>query len=409
MINIPIEEAATKENFDEKEFESRLIDEGYTPEAAKEKAAKKKESLNKDEDIPFEYVMKLETVNNDTDELIIAGFASSGELDHDNEAINQDSLKVAFNDYLKNPVLRFMHGRDSRNPDAIGRVIPEYVTADGQTLKTEFRDGKPFIVAKLSSAPDVESIRTKVREGVLTGFSVGGRANRVSEFSHRLGKNINRIHVKRLSEISVVDLPANKSTFFEVIKQECIGDSCNINNNTNDNSNESPSIIDDDYQNKNKTEEINMAENNNIEMEMGELEEFVKSTVSKMIEEQDNIEKAEAGAAAVAQAQDLRARIAELEAEVTRLAAQLKAQPQEAMKGEKEPEPIEETEDEKKAREAKEAKESKDDRVGKLEAEIAELKAAPMYKAEQNIEKNEETIVPVSQLVDVIRAHYGGN
>ena len=172
--------------------------------------------------------MKLETISKSEDEhIVVAGFASSGSLDHDSEAINQDSLHAAWNEYMKNPVLRYMHGKDNRNPDTIGKVIKNYTDSNGKTYKTEFINGKPFIVAEISNAPDTESIRTKIQEGNLRGFSVGGRAKRISEFCHKVGKNINRIFVKRLSEISVVDFPANKETFFEVIKNECIGNNCN--------------------------------------------------------------------------------------------------------------------------------------------------------------------------------------
>jgi outer membrane murein-binding lipoprotein Lpp len=208
-----------------------------------------------------------------------------------------------------------------------------------------------------------------------------------------------------MSELSVVDLPANKETFFEVIKNECIGNNCSneINNyeemdktiSENDVVNNSKNIVD-------KLED-NMAEN--IEMEMDELKEFVKSTVSEMITEQDTVEKVEGYDSAIKAVQDLEARIAELEAKVTLQAAQLKAQPQEAMKAEKDPEPVKETDEEKRKREAKEAE---DARVGKLETEIAELKASPLYRAEQGepVEKDEKE--PVSLIGSIIKAHYGG-
>ena len=358
---------------------------------------KKKSSLSKieDEDDSFEYVMKLEEVGKSDDHIIIAGFASSGSLDWDEEAVNMDSLHSAWSDYMKNPVLRYMHSKDARHPDAIGRVIPQYVTESGETIKTEFRDGKPFIVAEISNSPDVEDIRVKIKEGVLQGLSIGGRANRVSEYCHKLGKNINRIFVKRMSELSVVDLPANRDGIFSILKG-CVGNNCDFDFKlmNNDNPNDSSTVnIEEDYQNNEilKTEEMNMGEN--IEMELVELEEFVKNTVSKMITDQETVEKVEAGEVAVKEAQDLRARIAELEAQVTALAAQLKASPQEAMKTEEIVEEIVVKED---------------TELDLLKAEVAELKAAPMYKAEQTetVEKT-ETVEPVSQLASVIKAHYG--
>ena len=75
------------------------------------------------------------------------------------------------------------------------------------------------------------------------------------------------------------------------------------------------------------------------------------------------------------------------------MAAQLKAAPQEAMKTEEVVEEIV----------VKEESE-----LDLLKAEVAELKATPMYKAEQTetVEKT-ETAEPVSQLSSVIKAHYG--
>lgn len=443
----------TAENFDADAYKDKLREQGMREDILDDLVDKKKASLSKSEDNSFEYVMKLETVGMDADHIIVAGFASGGNLDYDSEAVNQDSLRSAWDEYMTNPVLRYMHGKDARNPDAIGQVIPEYVTENGNTLKTEFRDGKPFIVAKISNAPDVESIRTKIKEGVLKGFSIGGRANRVTEFCTKIGKNINRIFVNRLSEISIVDLPANKNGIFEVVKG-CVGNNCmcSIDESLDEvmkSDDERPSkawwdncistakdidgIKDPEafcgwmykhgegagfgtqkkaigksevsnYEGTNvpedekieyiKTEEIDMSEN--IEMEMGELKEFVKSTVSEMIAEQDQIEKAEAGEVAVKEALDLRARIAELEAKVAAQAAALKAAPQEAMKSEEVVEEIV-VEDVEKSE------------VDVLKAEIAELKVTPLYKAEQTeaVEKGETT--ETSHLGSIISAVYGGN
>ena len=175
----------------------------------------------------FEYIMDLEKLEGEIGEdVIVAGIASTGSIDHDGEKIDMDSLHEQWGSYMTNPVIRFMHGKDSRNPDAIGKVIPEYTNTSGKTFKTEFTDKGPYIVVKISNAPDTESIRTKIKEGVLKGFSIGGRAQRVKEYDHGLGKDVNRVVVKRLSEISIVDLPANKDGFYEVVKMACTGPNC---------------------------------------------------------------------------------------------------------------------------------------------------------------------------------------
>ncbi len=400
VTNIPKEEAMTSDNFDADKYADDLREQGYRDDKIPDLIAKKKASLQKDES-DFEYVMKLEEVGKSDNHIIVAGFASAGNLDYDDESVNQDSLHAAWAEYMSNPVLRYMHGKDQRHPDAIGSVIPEYKTESGDTLKTEFRDGKPFIVAKISNAPDVEDIRVKIQEGILRGFSIGGRANRVSEFCTKVGKNINRIFVKRLSEISVVDLPANKEGFFNVVKG-CVGNncSCDINELVNDDLNDStPKVNDDDYQEEyEKLEENNMDEN--IVMEMPELKDFIKSTVSEMVTDQETVEKVEAGAAAVAEAQDLRARIAELEAKVAAQAEELKARPQEAMKAEKVVEEVV----------VEEVVDKSEIVIAELTARIVELETAPLYKAEQTetVGKS-ETVERVSLIGDILKAHYGGN
>jgi len=201
----------------------------------------KKDGNGKESD--FEYVLKLETLTSGpSDDLIVAGIASTGELDYDGERMDMESLRANFDSYMKNPIIRFLHGKDPRNPDAIGKVIPEYTDSNGKTWKTEFTDKGPFIVARISNAPDVESIRTKIREGVLRGFSIGGRAQRIKEFDHGLGKDINRVVVKRWAETSIVDLPANKESFYTIVKG-CVGDNCSY-----------PIMKEEDYDMVNKAE-----------------------------------------------------------------------------------------------------------------------------------------------------------
>ena len=184
--------------------------------------------MDKDEG-DFEYILGLEKIETDAeDNLIVAGIATTETRDHDGEIVDMGSVREVWKDYMVNPVVRYFHGKDRRNPDAIGIVVPEHTDSNGKTWKTEMTDEGPFIVAKLSNAPDTESIRTKVKEGILKGFSIGGRAKRVKEYSHELGKDINRVITKRISEISIVDLPANPDSFFTVIKG-CVGGQCNMN------------------------------------------------------------------------------------------------------------------------------------------------------------------------------------
>ena len=181
-----------------------------------------------EKDSEFNYECKLTKIEEDPDGTIyIAGIATTDSLDHDNEIVDAEAVKSAWGDYKG--VIRYMHGKDQRNPDAIGKVVPSYTDTAGKTWKTEFTDRGPFIVAKISNAPDTESIRTKVREGVISALSIGGRARRVKTFDPTLQKDVNRVITTRISEISLVDLPANKESYFEVLKAACTGDNCPLN------------------------------------------------------------------------------------------------------------------------------------------------------------------------------------
>jgi len=230
MLDKDEREPMTIESFDPIDYQTQLEEKGYSTETARMLTEKKKEELMNKIESNFEYVMKLEKIENEIDDnendLVIVGIASTGNLDHDLEQIDMDSLRAQWDRYMQNPIVRYMHGKDIRNPDAIGKVIPEYIDSKGNTYKTEFTEKGPFIVVKISNADDVKPIRTKIKEGILKGFSIGGRADRVKQFDHILGKDINRVIVKRLSEISVVDLPANPEGIFEVIEKACSGPNC---------------------------------------------------------------------------------------------------------------------------------------------------------------------------------------
>jgi len=231
MLDKDEREPMTIESFDPIDYQTQLEEKGYSTETARMLTEKKKEELMNKIESNFEYVMKLEKIEDEIDDddendLVIIGIASTGNLDHDYERIDMDSLRAQWDRYMQNPIVRYMHGKDVRNPDAIGKVIPEYTNSKGNTYKTKFTENGPFVVVKISNADDVKPIRTKIKEGILKGFSIGGRADRVKQFDHSLGKDINRVIVKRLSEISVVDLPANPEGIFEVIEKACSGPNC---------------------------------------------------------------------------------------------------------------------------------------------------------------------------------------
>lgn len=423
------------------------------------------------EDDNFEYVLKLEKLETGNDNrLIIAGVCSSGDIDHDGERVDMDSLKSQFLKYMENPVIRFFHGKDGRNPDAIGKAIPEYTDPSGKTYKTEFTDSGPFIVAEISQAEDVASIRTKIVEKNLRGLSIGGRAKRVKVWDATLGKDVSNVIVSRWNETSVVDLPASKTSYFEVLKAACTGDNCPnnielieetdpivdqaiakfeaiINENTEmkdtleklesqiqglERANDPVTVITgEENENNDHISTINKAEvveiggktmeneDGIVRLEVPELEEFIKSTVDNMAVEQETLEKLEDYDRLVRELKDMRAKIESLEAVAKANAKALPEGKQTAMKSEGEAGDGDIIE---KAAKKKEPEKEYDEdgneivdpaemKMKKLEAEITELKSSPLYKAQQEeikVEKTENT--PAGGILSgVITAHYGGN
>jgi hypothetical protein len=427
----------------------------------------------------FEYILDLQKLETgDENRLIIAGMASSGDLDHDGERVDMDSLHSQFLKYMENPVLRFMHGKDQLNMSAIGKVIPEYTDPTGKVYKTEFRTNGPYIVAELSQADDVASIRKRVTEGVLKGLSIGGRAKRISVWDSTLGKDVNNVIVSRWNETSVVDLPASKTSYFEVLKMACTGPNCPLNDETEPIEEYDPvvdqavakfeEIINENTDMKNTLEKLeseiqdlrrandpntiekgeenertnvnnistindeiaevdNLIGGNNMENEDGivrlevpELEAFIEDTVTKMVDTQERVEKLDDYDRLLKETLDMRKRIEELESKVTTQAKSLANQKAPVMKSESEVDDSEAVEKAAKKKKDEEKKvddegneiidEGMQDKVDKLEAQIEELRASPLYKAEmggETVEKTEMT-EPTGVLGGIISAHYGG-
>lgn len=171
----------------------------------------------------FEYGMPIEKSYQQKDgSLIIFGKASGGDEDLDGEIVDQVSLAKLFPQYMENPVIKFMHGKDFLK-HAIGVCLPEFRHPDsGLIYSSHFDESGPNLVAKISSASDVEPVRVKIKEGILKGFSIGGKlAKKVKEFNRDLGKFTVRVIPRAWTETSVVDTPSyRKATFGVLMKSE---------------------------------------------------------------------------------------------------------------------------------------------------------------------------------------------
>src|SRR6266446_5657731 len=123
----------------------------------------------------------------------VHGIASSEQVDDQNEIVRGSAIRAALPEYMRFPALRSMHQLD----------------AAGTTLEAEVGDDDVTrIVAHV-----VDPIAVlKVKNQVFRGFSIGGRV------TQRDPANNKCITGLVLSEISLVDRPANPGAVFDCWK-----------------------------------------------------------------------------------------------------------------------------------------------------------------------------------------------
>lgn len=143
----------------------------------------------------------------DEEQRMVYGYATVEELDSHGEVITYEASKKAFSNWIGN--IREMH-QD---------------IAVGKALEIEFDDDAKgvWIGAKISESTDGENAWTKVKEGVLAGFSIGGRVNDAKMQQMMIDgkkKMVNVITDYDLGETSLVDNPAVASATFQIVKSK---------------------------------------------------------------------------------------------------------------------------------------------------------------------------------------------
>lgn len=135
----------------------------------------------------------------DEDQRLVSGYASSEALDSQGEIVEIEAIAKALPGYLGDvdPTTgKFRYGniREMHQLSAVGKTI--YASIDKKGL---------YIEGKVVD----DNAWKKVKEGVYAGFSIGGKV---------LSSVKNRIKALKLSEISLVDRPANPEAVFSMVK-----------------------------------------------------------------------------------------------------------------------------------------------------------------------------------------------
>jgi HK97 family phage prohead protease len=125
---------------------------------------------------------------------MVFGYASTEALDSQGEVVKREALEAALPDYM-----RFANIREMHQPSAVGVAT-----------EAELDDKGLFLAAKIVDPTAWE----KVSSGVYKGFSIGGQV---------VNRDKARKHVitgVKLSEISLVDRPANPEAVFTMFKAD---------------------------------------------------------------------------------------------------------------------------------------------------------------------------------------------
>lgn len=130
----------------------------------------------------------------DAAQRMVFGYASTEALDSQGEVVKIDAIEAALPDYMKFANIREMH-----QPSAVGIAKEASVDDKGLYLAVKVVDDAAW---------------EKVTEGVYKGFSIGGRATK----RDTLDKSV--ITGLKLTEISLVDRPANPEATFDVFKAD---------------------------------------------------------------------------------------------------------------------------------------------------------------------------------------------
>lgn len=250
---------------------------------------------------------------------MVYGYASTPQLDSDGEVVEVSAIERALPEYMKFPTIREMH-----QPKVAGTTVEASIDNKGL-----------FIGAKVVS----DEAWKLVKEGVYRGFSIGGKVRQ---------KVRNYIKDLDLTEISLVDVPANKGAVITLWKSD---------GTIKDTSDLTVAILEAlPYENGSledqiRREVIRMEQEKEVQEQVEEVEEEVAEDeqpenepveeVTEDVEEQEAVEDVEAEPKTEAEAEDAEAEAEEAADEVVDEGKEASGQPSDITKLEKRIEALE--------------------------------------------------------------------
>lgn len=130
--------------------------------------------------------------------IFIEGYASTTDIDRSGDVVPKSVWEKGIQNYLKNPIILAQHDYD----DPIGRMTDYKVDDKGLWVK-----------ARISSA--AEEVFGLIKDKILTAFSIGFR---IIDAEYNSAAEVFVIKELELVEISVVSVPCNQNTLFDLSK-----------------------------------------------------------------------------------------------------------------------------------------------------------------------------------------------
>lgn len=157
-----------------------------------------------------EISLSIDPNDNDISERIVVGFATLDNIDQTGDIVTAEASMKAFSSFRGN--IRLMH-----LPEPVGKVIDYrpafYIDPDSGNQYSGIQ-----VTARISKAADNAWIMCQ--DGTISGFSIGGRISRTSkQYDEKLNKTINVIDEYVLTELSLVDNPANQFANITAIRK----------------------------------------------------------------------------------------------------------------------------------------------------------------------------------------------
>ncbi|ASV43475.1 capsid and scaffold protein [Vibrio phage JSF12] len=148
----------------------------------------------------FEAETKAAANEQESEKLVIRGFANTVTRDRAGDVIPKDAWLApsAMTNYKKNPIILAFHNHSK----PIGKMVDYEVTDAGLLIEAEI------------SKADM-GVYNLIKDGILKTFSVGFR---ILDAEWKKNEDIYLIKELELYEISVVSVPCNQDSVFEVAK-----------------------------------------------------------------------------------------------------------------------------------------------------------------------------------------------